>query len=151
MRQPSGSAARSPIVVADTGDAFALLRDSLGAGLQLANATTLAQARKLIDADTPLVLCDCHFDDGRMYDLLRYLKATPVLAAVPFLAIRVQEGELDDAMYESVKIATHALGGDGFVDLFRWRMKYGEQAASRKLAEKLSQLATGSGSWEASA
>ena len=150
MRDPATPPATTAIVVADTGEAFAALREGLGTDLPLVNAATLAQAKRLVTGRTPLVLCDCHFDDGRMYDLLRHLKSVPELSAVPFLAIRMQEGQLDDAMYESVKIATRALGGDGFIDLFRWRMKYGPQAASRKLAERLALLASGSGNWEAS-
>jgi CheY-like chemotaxis protein len=132
----------APIVVADHGEALDILRTSLPATRPLVAADSLAQARRLITADTPLVLCDCHFDDGRMYDLLRWLK-TSGLAAVPFLAIRVREGELDDAMYESVQIATGALGGNGFIDLYRWQLRYGAAEAARRLTQQIEALALG--------
>jgi hypothetical protein len=71
------------------------------------------------------------------------MKARPGLNAIPFLTIRAQEGELEDAMYESVKIATSALGGNGFVDLFRWQRLYGPARAARQFAERVAALALG--------
>ena len=128
---PPGSPTFPPIVVADQGEAMQVLRRSLPPHLGLAAAATLEQAKRLVEPDTPLVLCDPHFDDGRMYDLLRWLKGRQDLQRVRFMAVRVREGELDDTLYESVKIATEALGADGFVDLFRWQVRYGPDTAAR--------------------
>ena len=46
-------------------------------------------------------------------------------------------------MYESVKIATKALGADGFIDLYRWRMRYGEAEAFHRLTRSIDALAGG--------
>jgi CheY-like chemotaxis protein len=132
-----------PIVVADRGEALAVLRTALPDTLPLVAADTVDQARSLITPDTPLVLCDCHFDDGRMYELLRWLKSSGGLAGVPFMAIRAREGELDDAMYEGVKIATSALGGNGFIDLYRWQLRYGPAEAAKRFAQRIAALALG--------
>jgi len=133
----------SPIVVADSGGAFRQLREVLGEAFKLAPAETLAQAKALLKAETPLVICGCHFDDGRLYELLRYMKARQNLSTIPFLTIRTLEGELEEAMYESVKIATAALGGNGFIDLFRWQRLYGREGAARQFAERVAALALG--------
>ena len=138
MHEP---AAPSAIVVADALESFELLRECVTSAYALQHAGTVDQARQLITAETPLVLCGCHFDDGRMYDLLRSMKATAGLAQVPFLAIRVLEGGLDDTLYESVKIATRALGADGFVDLFRWQRRYGAAEAAHRLTQRIEALA----------
>ena len=140
---PALAAAFAPILIADSPEAFALLRESLQGPFALHNVTTLEQARKLVQADTPLVICGCHFDEGRMYDLLRYMKSRPELADVPFLALRVLEGKLDDALYESVKIAIHALGGNGFVDLYRWKLRYGEGEARHRLTRCVQDMSRG--------
>jgi hypothetical protein len=132
-----------PIVVADTAEAFALLRASLQGAWGLRHAADLSSARNLVDTDTPLVICGCHFDEGRLYDLLRHLKSRPETAAVPFLALRALEGKLEDALYESVKIATHALGGNGFIDLYRWKSRYGEVEARHRLTRAVEELASG--------
>jgi CheY-like chemotaxis protein len=140
----SSPAVPPPIVVADSAPGFEQVRGTLSAcPFPLVHAGTLASAKTAIVADTPLVLCSCHFDDGRLYELLRHLKARPALSTIPFLTVRVMAGELDDAMYESVKIATHALGGDGFVDLFRWQRLYGPDEARRQFTERVTALARG--------
>ena len=140
---PRPDAPLAPIVVADIPAGFDLLRPWLEGEFQLVPAQTLEQACRLVRTETPLVLCGVHFDDGRMYDLLTFMKGRPALAAVPFLAVRLRPGELDDAIYQSVKIAVTALGGDGFVDLFRWQARHGEQEGARRLVEQVRRLATG--------
>ncbi len=44
---------------------------------------------------------------------------------------------MDDHAYDSVRIAAQALGADDFVDLFRWRVRYGDEAAAQRLAQKV--------------
>ena len=134
-----------PILVADSADAFQLLSESVVSTFVFRHVATMAEARQALQSDTPLVVCGCHFDEGRMYDLLRYMKATPPLSDVPFMAIRALEGELEDALYESVKIATRALGGDSFVDLFRWQRIYGEADAAHRLTQRILSLAGAQG------
>lgn len=132
-----------PIVIAETPEAFGRLRSTLDGEGPLVHARSLQDARQAVGADTALVVCGCHFDEGRMYDLLRWMRAQPQLKSTPFLAIRVLEGGLDDTMYESVKIATHALGGDGFVDLHRWERRYGREQAASRLAQRVRALCLG--------
>lgn len=131
----------SPIVVADTLEAFGLLKQSVASSYALEHAASVREAATLVTPETPLVICGCHFDEGRMYELLRHLKARPELQGVPFMAIRAVEGELDDTLYESVKIAIRALGGDSFVDLFRWQRRYGEAEAAHRLTQRIEALA----------
>jgi hypothetical protein len=124
----------APILVADQPDAFRAFRAALASSHPLVHVETVEQARAALAGGCVLVVCGCHFDEGRMYDLLRHLKATPELRTLPFLAVRCVEGELlDDALYESVKIAVRALGGSAFVDLLRWQRRWGEAEASHRL------------------
>lgn len=129
------------IVIADSPAAIQAFRDVLTTSLPITGAETLEQARAALDPAPSLVVCGCHFDEGRMYDLLRHMKATPALQNVPFMAIRILEGELDDALYESVKIAVRALGGNAFVDLLRWRRRWGDAEASHRLTHLVQTLA----------
>lgn len=132
------------IVVADTPEGVAAFRRALATSFELVAAPTLEALREWVEENPPaLVVCGCHFDEGRMYDVLRYLKASPALARVPFIAVRCVEGELalDDALYESVKIAVRALGGNAFIDLLRWQRRYGEAEASHRLTQLVQTLA----------
>ena len=128
------------ILIADSPEGLAALRRTVASAFDLVHAPTLELARQALQEGPALVVCGAHFDEGRMYDLLRLMKADPALARLPFVAVRLLEGELDDALYESVKIAVRALGGDAFVDLPRWSRKYGAAEAGRRLTTLLDQL-----------
>ena len=130
------------ILVADHAEAFAAFRKALASNHALAHVETLEQAKAALSADCALVVCGCHFDEGRMYDLLRHMKATTELRQLPFLAVRCVEDELlDDTLYESVKIAVRALGGNAFVDLLRWQRRWGPAQASHRLTHLVQTLA----------
>ena len=129
------------ILVADLPEAFHVFRSALAASYTLVPVTTLEQARAALAEQPALVVCGCHFDEGRMYDLLRFLKASPGLERIPFLATRCVPGELlEDALYESVKIAVRALGGNAFVDLLRWQQRWGAAEASHRLTKLVESL-----------
>ena len=128
------------VLVADAPDSVAAFRRALTAPLDVLSASTLDEAKAALAEHPDVVICGCHFDEGRMYDLLRHIKAQPALARVPFVAVRCLEGELDDALYESVKIAVRALGGNAFVDLPRWQRKYGESDAGHRLTALIESL-----------
>lgn len=129
------------IVVADNPEGLRAFRRALSTSLAMLPVTTMEEAKRALGTPPMLVVCGCHFDEGRMYDLLRHMKAAPHLEKVPFMAMRCVEGELDDTLYESVKIAVRALGGNAFVDLLRWQGKYGEVEASHRLTRLVEQLA----------
>jgi hypothetical protein len=129
------------VLVADTPESFEVFRDALTSPFTLVHATTLDAARQTLEPPPALVVCGCHFDEGRMYDLLRLLKATKGLSNVPFMAVRCVPGELlDDTLYESVKIAVRALGGNAFVDLLRWQRRWGPAEASHRLTHLVQTL-----------
>lgn len=134
--------AASRILVADTPEGVEAFRAALTSTFTLVCVLTTDEARAALVPTPALVVCGCHFDEGRMYDLLRHMKATPALSRVPFMAVRCVEGELDDALYESVKIAVRALGGNAFVDLLRWRKRWGAAEASHRLTHLVQTLAS---------
>lgn len=129
------------VLVADSPAAIEAFRRALATPLDLVTVTTMAQAWQALQDPPAVVVCGCHFDEDRMYDVLRSMKAAPALAQVPFVAIRILEGELEDTLYESVKIAVRALGGNAFVDYPRWCRKHGEAEASHRLTALVQRLA----------
>jgi hypothetical protein len=133
------------VLVADAPEAVDAFRRALTTPFELVPVENLDAAKAALLAAPSLVVCGCHFDEGHMYDLLRHMKAAPALAGTPFMAIRCLEGELDDALYESVKIAVRALGGNAFVDLLRWQRKYGPAEAGHRLTQLVASLAASHG------
>jgi hypothetical protein len=130
------------ILVAATASSAQLLKKVFEPHFELRFSTSLDHARLLLDQDIDLVACDTHFDDCRMFDLLRLSKANPISRPIPFLCLRVVEGALDKTLYQSVDIASSALGAAAFVDLFDLKNKCGDERAYKKLNNLVARLAS---------
>lgn len=129
------------ILVADHAEAFDVFRRALVGAFDVVHVSSFEEAKAALMDPPALVACGCEFDEARMYDLLRFLKAAPGLGHVPFIATRCVEGELlTEALYESVKIAVRALGGNAFVDLLRWQDRWGMEQASSRLTHLVETL-----------
>jgi hypothetical protein len=104
----------------------------LGDDVQLNAVATLHDARDALAADGEivLVLCGVHFDESRMYDLLRYVRAT--YPALPFLCCRVLDSEIPQISREAIRIAAEALGATFFVDLPSLKKQLGAPAGEQR-------------------
>jgi CheY-like chemotaxis protein len=130
------------ILIAVTPSSTPLLSQILGSTFELIFSTSLHHAQAQLNEGVDLVACDIHFDDCRMFDLLRLSKANPATRQIPFLCLKVVEGVLDQALYQSVDIASSALGAAGFVDLFQLKQDGGDEQAHKNLIRIIRQLAT---------
>jgi hypothetical protein len=130
------------ILIAVTREHIPALIQVLEADFELIFCSSLEHAKSLLDGRIDLIACDTHFDDCRMFDLLRLSKANPTTRPIPFLCLRVVEGELDQTLYQSVDIASTALGAARFVDLFRLKRKCGEEDALKNLRNLVEKLAS---------
>ena len=106
-----------------------------GQRLSVVPCTSLQAAKRAVFDSVDGVLCGLHFDDSRMFDFLRFMKAEPALKCIPFLCIKTLEGTLDPVFYQSVTIATRALGAAGFFDLAALNQELGRTAALEKVGK----------------
>ena len=118
---------KKSVLVAD-GDADARLQEILQ-GWELSYAHSLEEAahaalRRRFD----LIIIDMHFDDSRMFDLLRYLRSEPSLGATPVICMRTHRFEWASITGEGLGIAVKALGGQAFIDL----AKFGTDAGANQ-------------------
>lgn len=113
------------VLLADVAEDFPTIERILGPDVAVVRAERLDDALGAMTSGLDLVLCGIHFDDSRMFDLLRYAKADPVLRGVPFLCFRDRASELAPTLFEGLDIACRALGGVGFVDLIALRRRVG--------------------------
>lgn len=104
-----------------------------GIELALVPCITLEAAKAIAYDGIDLVLCGLHFDESRMFDFLRFMKADPTLKSIPFVCIKAIEGKLEPTYNESIRIATQALGADGFFDLWELNKKLGREDAVHKI------------------
>jgi CheY-like chemotaxis protein len=122
---------KKSILVAD-GDADARLQTILQ-GCELAYARTLEEAaHAALKRNFDLIVIDMHFDDSRMFDLLRYLRSEEPLSGTPVICIRSHRFEWTNIAGEGLEIAVKALGGQAFIDL----AKFGnDEAGNRQIRE----------------
>lgn len=130
------------ILIAATPTSTSLLSNVLEGDFELIFSDSIEHARSQLDEGIDLIACDTHFDDCRMFDLLRLSKANPGTRPIPFLCLRVVEGALDQTLYQSVDIASSALGAAGFIDLFDLKQKCGDEQAHKRLNNLIAQLAS---------
>ncbi len=90
---------------------------------ELLSATTMAEALSLLNPDLDLIVCQMHFDDSRMFDLLRAAKQTA--PDVPFVACRLIGSVLSRAMMEAMMVGAKHAGAETFLDIEVMQQRYG--------------------------
>ena len=125
------------VLVADTAEGDRRITAIL-AGYELEFVRTLDEARReLKDDGFSLVLIGVHFDDSRMFDLLRYMQATPEKAGRCVVCMRSQRFVSTAITIEGLEIAARTLGCALFLDLTWYADDEKGNQAVRTLLEAL--------------
>ena len=110
---------KKSVLVAD-GDVDERLQEILQ-GWELSYAHSLEEAaHAALKHRFDLINVDMHFDDSRMFDLLRYLRSEPSLSGTPVICMRMHRFEWASITAEGLEIAVKALGGQAFIDLAKF-------------------------------
>lgn len=104
-------------------------------------ASSIDEAYASLGPDLDLIICGLHFENGRMYDLLKFSKAYQQTKDIPFLCVQITGGILPYGAFKSMVTAFDVLGGDLFVQLAKWRIELGDQQAFTKLLDVIKVLA----------
>jgi len=108
---------QAKVLVADIPEADEKIRDCLP-GHDLHFVRTLGAAvRELRRDGYQLIVIDMHFDDSRMFELLRYVRGLPQHQDVPVICVQCEEVMLSEAVLKNMEDAVKALGGTAFIDL----------------------------------
>lgn len=126
---------RKRVLAADTPEGVNTLRNVLGHTLEIVEAGCFEGALKQSSSGIDLIICGIHFDESRMYDLLRLVKANPVTRAIPFICFRDMDSALSPPVLESLQIACNALGAVAFIDLFQLKTIHGLQNADARFRD----------------
>lgn len=129
------------VLVAEVPGVIPLVQEAWQDHFSLTFCTSLTEAESLLDRRFDVIVCGTHFAESKMFDLLRLAKLKPETQAVPFLCIRVLDGEIDSTAFQGISIAARALGAAGFIDLNRWRRQYGFDQARKRLRDLVLSLA----------
>lgn len=118
--------------------AFDALRPVLAPRFSIIHAEMLSQAERLLrekHADVDFVVATVGFDESRMFDLIRFVKAQ--YPEIPFIASLADDTELSPVSLEGVRIACEALGAETFLDIAALRARYGEKRVSEKVCAQI--------------
>ena len=103
------------VLIADASDARL---SAILAGHALTCVRTLDEAKSVLAARSfDLVAIGVHFDDSRMFDLLRYVRSQERSRATPVVCVLTADFARHAVAAESLAIAVKALGGTAYLDL----------------------------------
>ncbi len=118
---------------------------------RLCIVTTVDQAIDAFHPDLDLIICGLHFDLGRMYEVLRCAKYSTKVKDKPFLCVQLTGGILPYGVFKSMECAFNLLGGDLLVQVDKWRIELGDEAAFAKLREVVETITVRAGEQPVSA
>jgi hypothetical protein len=138
---------RYRIVVAIRPEDAALMRDVMGDEFDLILCTSLAEAQSALALarEVHMIACGVHFDDGRMFDLLKYVKADAALRAIPFWGVLRDEGMLSSAITRGIRTAMKTLGANGLFNLSQMRADEQPERLYKELRTALAQSLAANG------
>jgi hypothetical protein len=132
------------IVVAIRPEDAEAMRCVLGDEFDLVLCTSLLEAQEALTPEVDLIACGVHFDDGRMFDLLKYAKANLALSSIPFWGVLRDEGMLSSAITRGIRTAMKTLGANGLFNLSQMRNDGQPEVLYRELRAAIAQsLAAG--------
>ena len=127
---------RKRILVADTPESDRRMTEVLN-GHELVCARTLSEAQRLLEQQAfDLVVVGVHFDDSRMFDLVRHIRGGGQTEP-PVACMRSSRFVSPALSIEGLEIAARALACNLFVDLTNYADDARGNAEVRKLLEGL--------------
>jgi hypothetical protein len=119
--------------------AFAIIERVLGpyAELTFVNRLPTARTQLAAHADIAMVVCGVHFDESRMFDLLRYAQQDRPDA--PFICVRLLDQEATRLQAEGIARSCKVLGAVDYVDVVAMVREHGRDVAESRFAALLRQ------------
>jgi DNA-binding NtrC family response regulator len=112
------------VLAANTPAGYSIIEAAFAGKAELIHVKTVEEAAGRLVSGVDLVLCGMHFDDSRMFDLLR--EANRIAPNVPVVCCRLSGSVLTQAALEAMVSASAQLGARDFLDRTVLEEKYGE-------------------------
>jgi hypothetical protein len=121
------------VLVAIRSEDADVMRRVFGDEFEVISCVTLAEAEAVLSPELAMIACGVHFDDGRMFDLLKLVKDDPRLSSIPFWGILRDEGLLSSAITRGIRTAMKSMGANGLFNLSQIDAGSDEETAYREL------------------
>ena len=128
------------ILIATAEAGYAVVRDIFADDADPVFVFRLQDAINEIDqGGFDCILCTIHFDDSRMFDLVRYARARA--PEVPCVCTRLLDTMLKGSLLQGMLIAVDSLGAK-FVDRYELQRAYGEKAGDEQFKRLVLAIST---------
>jgi len=87
------------------------------------------EACRGLDDSVQMVVCGVHFDNGKVFDLLRFVRETPQFETLPFFILLGAGSRYSHAIVQGIRAAAELLKVTAFTDLTRFADKFGKEAS----------------------
>lgn len=121
--------ARPKLLIAVRPEDVALSKSILGDAFNTVFCHSYSEACARLDDDVRLVTCGVHFDNGRVFDLLRFVRQHPHTADLPFFILLGAGSRYSPAIVQGIRTAAKLLKVTAFTDLTRFSDKLGINAS----------------------
>jgi len=121
--------ARKKLLAATVIGSLDHLKVAYGDHAELACVVRLDDALAALDAGVDGVICNVHFDDGALFDLLRTIRSHKSTCTIPFIVIDASSTMTSPAITQSIKIASMSLGARDVIQISKLVSEMGLSAA----------------------
>jgi len=126
---PPSADPRPKLLIAVRPEDMALSKIILGNEFNVVFCHTYEEACRALDGSVQMVTCGVHFDNGKVFDLLRYVRATPEFETLPFFILLGAGSRYSHAIVQGIRAAAELLKVTAFTDLTRFAEKFGKDAS----------------------
>lgn len=117
------------LLIAVRPEDVALSKGILGEEFLAVFCHSYGEACAQLNNNIRLVTCGVHFDNGRVFDLLRFVRENPRTASLPFFILLGAGSRYSPAIIEGIRAAAKLLKVTAFTDLTRFSDKLGTSAS----------------------
>lgn len=126
---------RPKLLIAVRPEDVALSRQILGDEFNAVFCHSYEEACAQLDDSIKLVTCGVHFDNGKVYDLLRFVRERTATANLPFFVMLGAGSRYSPAIVQGIRVAAKLLKVTAFTDLTRFADKLGSEASMDALRQ----------------
>lgn len=126
---------RPRILIAIRPDDVALCKLVLGDEFDAVICHTYDDACAKLDGTISLVTCGVHFDNGKVFDLLRHVRENPCTESLPIFMLLGAGSRYSPAIVHGIRAAAKLLKVTAFTDLARFSDKLGKEESIAALRQ----------------
>lgn len=132
---------RHRLLVCTVPEMLATAHETFGERYDCEFSLSLNDACGYLSAKLDAIVCNLHFDEGRMFEFLAYVRAHPGTRGVPFIVLQTRQS-LTPGTVKGIQTASRAFGIDAFIEVCRLRQNRGHDASLAEVCNTINRVLT---------